>query len=274
MIIIKKQVIIIITCFLCIKKGANYEKYIKNYYLGGGATLGSSKGFTLAEVLITLGIIGVVAAMTIPSLISEYKEKEIITKAKKDYSLVLQALRLAQADAGIPGDNSILYSSASSSDDVAKNFAKYIQGGHLCLSNSKEELCKDLNYKVLMSSYTNKYSSLKTPAIILPDNGVIFFTLSQYKCVPTATSGANLDSNGDMIYNPDGSVSMWYSTRDSCGDIYFDVNGAKQPNKFGYDAFGVSVWSDRVGKGYWNVVGADSLFSILSGGKLKYNTNN
>lgn len=39
--------------------------------------------FTLAEVLITLGIIGVVAAMTMPSLIQNTKEKEAISKLKK-----------------------------------------------------------------------------------------------------------------------------------------------------------------------------------------------
>ena len=226
--------------------------------------------FTLAEVLITLGIIGVVAAMTMPALVANYKEKEIITKAKKDYSLILQALRLAQAEAGIPGDNSVLYIGADTADDVAENLSKYIKGGHLCLSNSKEELCKDLNYKVLMSSYTNKYSSLKTPAIILPDNGVIFITLGN-KCVDTVVSGPLLDEDGNQQKNPDGSLVTWTDTRNDCGGIYFDVNGAKQPNKFGYDAFGISVWADRVGKSQWNIYGADSLYSILSGDKLKYN---
>ena len=100
--------------------------------------------FTLAEVLITLGIIGIVAAMTLPSLVANYKEKEVITKAKKDYSIITQAFRLAQAEAGVPGDNSILYTGAATSDDVAKAFSKYIPGGHLCLSNSKDKLCKDL----------------------------------------------------------------------------------------------------------------------------------
>lgn len=36
------------------------------------------KGFTLAEVLITLGIIGVVAALTLPSLITNYRKKETL----------------------------------------------------------------------------------------------------------------------------------------------------------------------------------------------------
>lgn len=51
------------------------------------------KGFTLAEVLITLGIIGVVAAMTIHSLINTYRAKELETRFKKADSIIQQALR-------------------------------------------------------------------------------------------------------------------------------------------------------------------------------------
>ena len=46
----------------------------------------NKNAFTLAEVLITLGIIGVVAAMTMPSLIASHKEKETVSKLKKVYS--------------------------------------------------------------------------------------------------------------------------------------------------------------------------------------------
>ena len=47
--------------------------------------------FTLAEVLITLGIIGVVAAMTLPTLIQKYQDKSDYTHLKKIYSQLLQA---------------------------------------------------------------------------------------------------------------------------------------------------------------------------------------
>ena len=49
--------------------------------------------FTLAEVLITLGIIGVVAALTIPSLISNYQDKQFKTAYKKAYSDISQVVQ-------------------------------------------------------------------------------------------------------------------------------------------------------------------------------------
>ena len=57
-------------------------------------------GFTLAEVLITLGIIGVVAAMTIPTLIANYQKKQTVVKLQKAISVMNQAYRLAYDDVG------------------------------------------------------------------------------------------------------------------------------------------------------------------------------
>lgn len=56
--------------------------------------------FTLAEVLITLGIIGVVAAMTLPSLITNYQEKQRVSQLKKVYSALSQAFVSALQENG------------------------------------------------------------------------------------------------------------------------------------------------------------------------------
>jgi prepilin-type N-terminal cleavage/methylation domain-containing protein len=58
------------------------------------------KAFTLAEVLITLGIIGIVATLTIPGLIANYKKKETVTRLKKAYSTMAQAIQLSEVDNG------------------------------------------------------------------------------------------------------------------------------------------------------------------------------
>lgn len=58
------------------------------------------KGFTLAEVLITLGIIGVVAAMMLPALIQKQNDAAIIASLKKNYSILAQALVKSQVKLG------------------------------------------------------------------------------------------------------------------------------------------------------------------------------
>ena len=56
--------------------------------------------FTLAEVLITLGIIGIVAAMTLPALINNYRKTVTVNQLKVAYSIMAQALTMAQKDYG------------------------------------------------------------------------------------------------------------------------------------------------------------------------------
>ena len=67
---------------------------------GEGLPHSKMAAFTLAEVLITLAIIGVVAAMTIPTLIQNQQNKTLQSQLKKSYSSISQALKLYQADTG------------------------------------------------------------------------------------------------------------------------------------------------------------------------------
>lgn len=58
------------------------------------------QGFTLAEVLITLGIIGIVAAMTLPALTGSYKNQERSARVKKFYSMMSQVILLSENENG------------------------------------------------------------------------------------------------------------------------------------------------------------------------------
>lgn len=60
----------------------------------------NKKAFTLAEVLITLGIIGVVAALTMPMLIGHFEKTTTATKLKKFYSVMAQATDKAMSENG------------------------------------------------------------------------------------------------------------------------------------------------------------------------------
>ncbi len=78
------------------------EAHRKHLFPYSPITLFTSKkaAFTLAEVLITLGIIGVVAAMTIPTLITSYKEKQTVSQLTKAYSTLSSAFQMMQAEYG------------------------------------------------------------------------------------------------------------------------------------------------------------------------------
>lgn len=56
------------------------------------------KAFTLAEVLITLGIIGIIAALTLPNLIGNYKKQVVVTRMQKFYSVFNQAVKLVNSE--------------------------------------------------------------------------------------------------------------------------------------------------------------------------------
>lgn len=58
------------------------------------------KAFTLAEVLVTLGIIGVVAALTLPTLMANYRKHVVVTKLQKIYSVMNQAINMSNAEYG------------------------------------------------------------------------------------------------------------------------------------------------------------------------------
>ena len=79
--------------------------------------------FTLAEVLITLGIIGVVAAITMPTLINNYQKKAAITAAKKAYSTLSQAYTQLVNDNG----EGLSVCSINNSECLGKLFAPYLK---------------------------------------------------------------------------------------------------------------------------------------------------
>lgn len=83
----------------------------------------SKSAFTLAEVLITLGIIGIVAAMTLPVLIQRNNNKITEARLKKFYSSINQAVILAEAQNGAKEDWWVNYTTA---EEVEKWFMTYL----------------------------------------------------------------------------------------------------------------------------------------------------
>jgi prepilin-type N-terminal cleavage/methylation domain-containing protein len=176
------------------------------------------KGFTLAEVLITLGIIGVVAALTIPALITSYQEKVTVTKLKKVYSMLSQAYLMAQqehgetsgwfpADSDIPTDTKIFFNNLKPYLKITKDCG--VNPG--CLTPGYIKSLQGTNYV----DYDNNPNEHR---VILADGTAVFFFVS----------GANCKDGG------------------GCGNIKIDIDGFKGPYTWGKDVFIVDIMSDRL----------------------------
>jgi len=180
----------------------------------------NKKGFTLAEVLITLGIIGIVAALTMPSLIANYKKMVYVTQLKKSYSQFIQALKIMSNDSGCDDDLSctgFFEDKAYSVDVVSQEIEKHIK------------VLKDCGYgdkAGCMPSLINMNPFGKSP---YSDN-----TFMYHKFL-------SVDGSAYAIYDESGNCNAWRGNDDIiskvCGDVYIDVNGPKEPNTAGGDVF-------------------------------------
>ena len=215
--------------------------------------------FTLAEVLITLGIIGVVASLTMPTLIRNKQDQELIVRTKKVWSDINNAILLSQQDYGVIGDNSILFNATDSDDTIIQNLAKYFNGAKVCLSTQNE--CKQYKYDV---KYATKVVSKQnnTAAVLSP--GLFYSKI-------ILSNGAILS----LVSNRSGCKPKAYINYISpvCANAAFDVNGTKAPNQFGRDVYYFWVYREKL---YPNIRtnperGSVSFMNILSGkDKLEY----
>lgn len=180
-------------------------------------------GFTLAEALITLGIIGVIAAMTIPTVMNNTQDAEFKNKLKKEYSVLSQAQLLIATDNGGDFASTLLGCTAdgTTGNTCLKNIFKpkltYIKE---CNNGAFDGICFPTISTIRDLDGGNKgyFASPASAGFILSDGTAVEFYLDSSGC-------AN---------NPVGGVSR-------CGWIAIDVNGLQKPNKWGKDLYGFII---------------------------------
>jgi len=158
-------------------------------------------GFTLAEVLITLGIIGVVAAMTIPTLMNSTGQAEFKTGFKKAISGLNQAITMNVALADT--DFSVLTTGASTLDGSVANMFITRMNVVSTVSDSFKSAAGEIDDGKTAANAT--VTGATNFAIFLNDGAAIGFKDAAASCLAGA-----------------------YNT--NCTAIV-DVNGAKKPNR-------------------------------------------
>lgn len=211
------------------------------------------RAFTLAEVLITLGIIGIVAAMTLPPLVANYRERQFVTSAQKGYSIIVNALNKWLADNDIIGDYTVFWLSTPSTDELLQKLSTQLNVVSIC-TNKNMDACggkyTTLTYKKTNDGHGNTSNgvALNNNRAVLADGMFVSVTNTNYNygsCTNQFWSNER-DENGYFIPDPSSPTGNkgQYKMSYTCGYVAIDTNGLKGPNQVGTDIFEIGFMPD------------------------------
>lgn len=177
--------------------------------------------FTLAEVLITLGIIGVVAALTIPTLMNNVTNQQYVTKLQKVYTTLNQAIQKYEVDNGCMGDlkctglySDTIANNISKWDDFVNNYLKVVKNCGI----STDQDCFPVEYFLNIAGSDDTNIAANYYKFVLADGTSLAFQRTSDCGTYTTADPSN------QVYG-------------YCGEIRIDVNGNAKPNKKGRDYF-------------------------------------
>ena len=177
--------------------------------------------FTLAEVLITLGIIGVVAALTLPTLISNYQKQVYVNQLKKSVSVLSNGFKLMMAHDGVT---------------ELKDTEAYSEMGTTC---SQDNILTD-NCRSIREGLQSVFSGIQfTPC----DGSEVKFLNGRI------WSEAKSSSRTCMKFSDGSEIFDYYFyknfTDQGSNNLSIDINGSKKPNTVGRDIFILDLLNTR-----------------------------
>ena len=188
------------------------------------------KAFTLAEVLITLGIIGVVAAMTLPTLLTNVQKHVLAVATRKFHSNISNAIKLYMTE---EGTDDLRYSDLCISE--------YNNDGEQRAQNAVDDFIRE-HFKVVKECDITQASNCFAPSYKHfnnsnnnPYQSILF--LGYYGKVFVLADGTALSITPGYYVNGghDGTATI---------GVNVDVNGQKGPNVIGYDMWSMSIFYD------------------------------
>lgn len=179
-------------------------------------------GFTLAEVLITLGIIGIVAAMTIPTMIANTQRQDFAALFQKNYSNIQNMLKMYITEQGVDNlGSTTLYNGSSFADVSVQNeldntIQKYFKVLKTCRRDTNDSSCA-LIEKFIGGSGSTTFATGSDYYAFITNDGIENFLMLGPSCSPDFSKTGKIKAN--------------------CGILAYDVNGTKGPNIYGKDFF-------------------------------------
>ena len=181
--------------------------------------------FTLAEVLITLGIIGVVAAMTMPSLVQNYKNKQTVAQLKKIYSVLSQVTVMAESENGPISDWNMVDGSCESMDEIVSFYTPYLKTLKDCKQSKgcwATTTIKGLSGTTnRLNEFSDSFDCAKHSIALTDGTYIVFDIYSDLTSLGIQNDMPN-DTNSTMAF-------------------FVDLNGQKNPNIVGKDIFAFAL---------------------------------
>ncbi len=238
------------TCCAAFTMAARLSRSTESRAIKGLRAHGRRMAFTMAEILLSLTIIGVVAAITLPSLTGNINERTWNTQRKALYARMSQAIALMPALNGYGTLSEETDSAGSTSiiDTAAEVFitdglAKVMKINNICDNDHIEDCGIPLTYNTMDA----RQGSMPTTITELNDKmtSVSYsysYTHNTYSMLDTKAAAFET-GNGESIltfYNPNCVTNMgesdWYFAQPKiCANMIYDLNGSKGPNTIGKD---------------------------------------
>lgn len=184
------------------------------------------RGFTLAEILITMGIIGVIAAILIPLITNTVEDLQYTSALKANYKLISDATSQMTNDNG--GSLKGVFTSVSS---VRAGYMNYLKSTKTCDDTA-----------ILDNCWNSDYAKRFDTGDLYTSGGTAWWSLG--------SAMGLLLNNGTAIYFH--TYSNNCSTTSECARFFIDTNGLKGPNTVGKDIYYFFLYTDRVSPNAWD----------------------
>ena len=183
------------------------------------------EGFSLAEVLVCLLIVGMIAAMVIPAMVYDVYERMTVTRLIKFQATFSNAYKMLRSVYGPPEDWPEYQNQTASTRDHSifiRRLQPFLKVMYDCgVGNNTNSLClnKSKYYNIDGSQATTILSSYYD--LVLADGTSVMFMSRHLE--------SEIEEN-----------------KKSLGVIYIDLNGPKGPNRWGYDLFELAITNDQI----------------------------
>lgn len=200
----------------------------------------TTEAFTLVEVLITLGIIGIIASMLIPTLIANIQKQQYYSKFIKAFTII------SQATTSIRNDNNGDLSGVASNPDAFATILRTKMNTMAFCNSANSSTCYNVGtYKTLDGGNSQYTPSGSSPTLITPEGFVYLINYYSTSC-------------SDDYYKRN-------DVPERCGGAWVDINGDSPPNALGKDIFLLSLNRYNVTP-YHNWHSGSNYDTILSNG--------